>query len=48
VLDLPVPAGQVSFVKMRPADVVSCAPGRSLETAVLNVHVVDGALHWIA
>jgi cyanophycinase len=32
--------GSVSFVKMRPADVVSCLPGAPLETRFLNVHVV--------
>ena len=32
--------GSVSFVKMRPDDVVSCAPGSPPETRFLNVHVV--------
>jgi cyanophycinase len=32
--------GSVSFVKMRPADVVSCIAGAPLETRFLNVHVI--------
>jgi cyanophycinase len=32
--------GNVSFMKMRAADVVSCAPGEPPETRFLNVHVV--------
>jgi cyanophycinase len=32
--------GNVSFMKMRAADVVSCAPGEPPETGFLNVHVV--------
>jgi cyanophycinase len=32
--------GNVSFVKMRAGDVVSCAPGAPLETRFLHVHVI--------